>query len=106
MTPQIAAAFPDADIVIADPEWVAGNLYYRHPGWKVLPAHAAVLYPGDVALLVWPDDPAEGAKLAASIGARSGDEVQLGEPARFAAPYPWQPEIAFTLFAAPLNRAP
>jgi 4-amino-4-deoxy-L-arabinose transferase-like glycosyltransferase len=106
IAPQIAAAFPDAGRVIADPEWVAGNLSYRHPAWEMAPAHAASLDAGETALLVWLDGPDDGAELAAAIGARSGSEITLGEPVRFAAPYPWQPRITFALYAARLQRAP
>ncbi len=92
--------------VVADPEWLAGNLFYRRPGWAVAAAGAAELAPGETVLLVWTDDPARGAVLAADLGARSGRALVLGEATRLDAPYSWQPSERLTLYAAPLAPAP
>ena len=92
--------------VVADPEWLAGNLFYQRRDWTVASAGVAVPAAGEALLLVWQDDPARGAELAVALGARSGQRLALGAPTRLDAPYSWQPKATLTLYAAPLGPAP
>ncbi|MEM8571960.1 MAG: glycosyltransferase family 39 protein [Pseudomonadota bacterium] len=100
----LAASYPEIATVVGDPEWVAANLQYRKPDLQVTPAHSARLAAGETALLIWMDEAARGSRLATRIGERSGGTLELDETATFSHPYPWQPDVAFTLNAATLHR--
>jgi 4-amino-4-deoxy-L-arabinose transferase-like glycosyltransferase len=103
----LLTAYPEADHVIGAPEWLAGNLLYRHRGWRVDPLHLGYLRPREAALLVWSEDGAgEAARHIRRIAANSEGEVEIGAIRRFEAPYPWQPEQTFEVFAAPISRPP
>jgi 4-amino-4-deoxy-L-arabinose transferase-like glycosyltransferase len=101
---------PAGGRVLADPEWLAGNLAYRRPAWSVERARGAALGSREAAVLVWAEersrDAGTGAELAAGIAARSGRSVRLEEARRIVLPYPWQPDASFVAFIAPLVAAP
>ena len=88
--------------ILADPQWLAGNLHYLHPDWRVEDWDTAARLSGEPVLLIWPDKPARGAELTDILSARAGHSLRLGEPTSLAAPYPWQPGETFQLYAAPL----
>ncbi|MFO1141739.1 MAG: glycosyltransferase family 39 protein [Amaricoccus sp.] len=98
----LAPLVPPGMRVVADPEWLAGNLLYQRPDWTVARAETAVPGPREALLLVWSDVPDAGAALALELGARAGHPLQLGAVTRLDAPYPWQPKQVLTLYAAPL----
>ncbi len=94
--------------VLTDREWLAGNLLYRRPGWQVAPVLFAGLDPVECrdADLVWMDDgPEAGQALADRLARRCGRAVTLGPVRAVSAPYPWQPEVPFTVYAARLGFA-
>ncbi len=104
---ELAAALPVGSAgVIAEPKWLAGNLLYRRPDWRVEDTETAVPPVGETVLLVWPDDPDRGAGIADTLAKRAGRPLRLGAPVRYAAPYSWQPGSDFVLYAAPLAPAP
>lgn len=88
--------------ILADPQWLAANLRYLHPDWRVEDWDTAAPVAGEPVLLIWPGKPDRGAELGDMLAARAGHRLRLGEAARLAAPYPWQPGETFTLYAAPL----
>ncbi|WP_424933345.1 ArnT family glycosyltransferase [Amaricoccus macauensis] len=102
LAPQLTETFPDATRVIGDPEWLAASLEYHHSPWQAEPAHSARLAAGETALLIWTEELERGAKIAARIADRSGNIVEIGEHAEISAPYVWQSEMSFTIYAAPL----
>lgn len=101
----LAPLAPPGMRVVADPEWLAGNLLYQRPDWTVASAETAVPGEREALLLVWADDPDAGAALAQELGTRAGHPLQLGAVTRLDAPYSWQPKAALTLYAAPLAPA-
>jgi 4-amino-4-deoxy-L-arabinose transferase-like glycosyltransferase len=102
---EIAARYPEAGRVFTDSEWLGGNLLYLRPGWRVERAATATVAPGEAGLLV-----VEGRKtpeaLAAAIAARAGREVELGETATVALPYPRAPEESLVVRMTPLAVGP
>lgn len=100
----LSGQFAPETRILAAPEWVAGTILLQTPARRITAAHSASLAPGEEAILVWTEDPAEGATLADAIGRRSGGRVRLGPVSEARQSYSWQPEETFILFAAPLRR--
>lgn len=99
----VAAAFPDATRIVADPDWLAANLMYLRPDLPVVasrrpgPAPAA----GEKVVLVWwtPDRRAWG-RMMATLAAAWGAEPRVGVARAFEAPFPPQPDEIFRVDAA------
>ena len=103
---EIGARYPEAGRILADPAWLAGNLLYLRPGWRIEAAATAAMKPGEAALLVALESRKTPETLAAAIAARSGQEVRLGEAATLAWPYPRAPEESLVVSIAPLDAGP
>ncbi len=103
---QLEAAFPDAGVMVADKEWLAGNLALQRPGAPIvslgrLDGRSAC----EGIVLVWSEDGPEAAPdLARQAAAACGlPTARPGGVVTFAAPYRFQPELAFELHAARLE---
>ncbi len=106
LVPRLEAAFPDAGVMVADKEWLAGNLALQRPGKPIVSLDrldGSSSCEGIV--LVWSEDGPEAAPdLARQAGAACGlANARLGGVVTFAAPYRFQPEFAFELHAARLE---
>jgi hypothetical protein len=92
--------------MVADKEWLAGNLALQRPGKPIVSLDrldGSSSCEGIV--LVWSEDGPEAAPdLARQAGAACGlVNARLGGVVTFAAPYRFQPEFAFELHAARLE---
>ena len=96
----LEAEFPDVRTVIADTDWLAGNLFLVRPGWRVshLEYGATPDVPAEPTLLVWWRG---GTGAAADLAGRLGVDPGALEVRAFSAPYPYKP-LDFTVFAARL----
>lgn len=104
--PEIVAAIeptlPPGALIVAAPEWLAGNLIYRRPDLPVV----SVADPGDppagpAVLLYWTDEPLD--RILPRLSARWQVELAPGAPASFDAGFPLQPDERLTVVALPLH---
>jgi hypothetical protein len=102
----VEARFPEPGRILADPEWMAGNLLYLRPDWQVERADKAALAPGEAVLFLVMEDEETPEEVAGRIEARSGREVLIGESAAFSMAYPLEPDERLTVHMAPLTAAP
>ena len=91
------AAYPGTRSVIADREWLAGNLLYARPDWRIrhMEYAAPAPDPGEPTLLVWWRD---GPGAIADLAARLGIDPKGLEVRTFSAPYPYKP-LDFEIYA-------
>ncbi len=102
----IEARHPQPGRILAEPEWIAGNLLFLRPDWQVERADTAVLAPGETVLLLVMQGKETPQEVAARIGARSVREVRLDDGAEFSMAYPLQPDERLVVHMAPLSAAP
>lgn len=101
----IAARLPHADLIVAEPVWLAGSLAYARPDLPVVSAN----FPGSppapdarILALWWDGDRSEG--LAASLARAWEKPIRLGTPLRLTEPFPLQPAEPFDVDAAEVLR--
>lgn len=100
----LVARFPQATRIVADPDWLAGNLIYQRPDLPVLASRrpGAAPAPGETVVLVWwtPDRRAVDRRNAMLAGQWGAVPVVLGEAVALEAPFPPQPAEIFRVDAA------
>lgn len=106
LVPQLEAAFADAGVMVADKEWLAGNLAFLRPGAPIVSLDRLDRSSScEGIVLVWSEDgPEAAADLAGQAGAACGlATARPGGVVTFVAPYRLQPDLAFELHAARLE---
>ena len=105
----VASAHPEASGIVADKEWLAGNLAWRLPDRRVerlAVAEADMIGPDGVVLVWMEGGPEEGAALAALLSSRWGMRLTTGPVQAFAAAWPSAPDERFRVHAMALRPEP
>ena len=105
MAADLEAAFPDADRIVAHPEWLAGNLIYWRPDLAVVSAVDPGPPPDDAetAVLVWWDRrPAGPEPVIDQLAALWHQPVAIGPARPLTEPFPLHPRVSFRVDAARL----
>ena len=105
----VAMAHPETPGIVADREWLAGNLAWQLPDRRVerLALAGADMIGPEGVFLVWMDGgPEEGTALAALLSMKWGVRLQAGPVEAFAAPYPYAPDERFRVHAMVLRPEP
>lgn len=102
---EIAARLPPADLLVAEPAWLAGSLVYARPDLPVLSADAPGPPPPPSARVValwWDGDRSE--KITSALARAWGTPTRVGTPLRLSAPFALQPAEPFDVDVAEVSR--
>ena len=106
MAADLEAAFPGANRIVADPEWLAGNLIYRRPDLAVVSA----VDPGpppdaaeSVVLVWWERRPRGPEATTGRLAAAWRQPVEVGPARPLNEPFPLHPGVTFRVDAAELR---
>jgi hypothetical protein len=101
----LVARFPDADRIVAEPDWLAGSLVYHRPDLPVVSASdpGPAPPPGARVVAIWWDGDWRD-RITAGLARAWGEPVRLGPPETSTRAFPLQPDEPFDTDAAEVLR--